>query len=278
MELRIYSSSDGAQMNAAEAELRAKGLAEQEERVVEIIDSYFQKYRSSPVTSDTIVRLIVSTPGLRWLSAAELEYNRTAAENPAAAQQLSTWLANQKNLVNTGDYGFQNSTELLLELRGYEITSSNISAAIDRLQAPRGKFVSREGRRPLHFIQAPRRTEPISEAAKHDDGTPFLGSDMIRNLDGSWRNKNYAEQKADRDRAEAAKQPSATSAHAAAVRDAKSKAEQLRGNTHSEDAQIQSIFVTVPGTSDINWPATLDARLALQRSLNKAQEVRRFIR
>jgi len=278
MELRIYSSQDGAQMNAAEVQLRAKGLAEGEERVVEIIDNYFQRYRSAPVTADAIVKLIESTQGLKWLSREQLEYNRVAAENPAAAQQLSAWLANQKTLVNTGDSGFQNSTELLLELRGYDITSANISSAIDRIQAPRGKFVTREGRRPLHFVQTPRRTEPVSRAAKADDGSPFLGGDMVRNPDGSYRNKNYAEQKADREAAEASKQPSATSAHSAAVRDAKNKAESMRGNTHSEDAQLQRIFVTVPGTSEINWPDTLAARLTLQRSLNKAQEVRRFIR
>jgi len=101
---------------------------------------------------------------------------------------------------------------------------------------------------------------------------------MIRNPDGSWRNKTFHEQRADTEAAEAAKQPSATSAHAAAVRDAKSKAEGLRGNTHSENEQIQRIFVTVPDTSEINWSATLDARLQLQKSLNRHREVSRFIR
>jgi hypothetical protein len=229
-----------------------------------------------------VLKLIEAQPGLKWLSQAELEYNRTAAENPAAAQQLSAWLANQKTLINTGDSGFLNSTELLLELRGYEVSSVNINAAIDRLQAPRGKFVSREGRRPLHFVQAARRTEPISAAAKADAdysiGKPFSGSDMVKNPDGSLRSKNFHEQKADRDRAEAAKQPSATSAHAAAVLEAKLEAEGLRGNTHSEDSQIGSIFVTTPGTSEINWPATRDARKTLQKSLNKHREISRFIR
>src|SRR5882762_9597699 len=175
MELRIYSSSDGEQMNVADAQLHARGLDESNERVVDIIDSYFQTYRSAPVKADTIVKLIEATPGLKWLSAAELEYRKIAATNPAAAQELVTWLNTQTQLVSSGDQAYQNLNELLLELRGYEISSANINAAIDRIQAPRGKFVSREGRRPLHFVQAQRRTEPISRAAVNDDGVPFLG-------------------------------------------------------------------------------------------------------
>ncbi len=276
MELRIYSSSDGAQMNAAEAQLRAKGLAEGEERVVEVIDNHFQTYRSSPVTTDAIVKLIEATPGLRWLTPAELEYRKVANQEPDRANVLRNWLATHQGkvgqLVNQGDEAFVTLRALLVTLRGYQIDSTTIAHAIDRISK----------HQTLAYVQAPRRTEPISAAAKADTdysvGKPFSGSDMIRNPDGSLRSKNFHEQKADRDRAEAVKQPSATSAHAAAVSAAKSKAEQLRGNTHSEDAQIQSIFVTVPGTSEINWPATLDARLTLQKSLNKHRETARFIR
>src|SRR5947207_106805 len=148
--------------------------------------------------------------------------SQDGAQMNAAEEQLSAWLANQKTLVNTGDSGFQNSTELLLELRGYEISSVNINAAIDRIQAPGGKFVSREGRLPLHFVQTPRRTSPISPAAKADDGSPFLGGDMIRNLDGSYRNKNYAEQKSEREAAEAASQRTGVSAQSRAAAEAKS--------------------------------------------------------
>src|SRR5205814_3581771 len=123
----------------------------------------------------------------------------------------------------------------------------------------------------LAYVQAPRRTEAISPAAKADTdysiGKPFSGSDMIRNPDGSLRSKNFHEQRADMEAAERAKQPSATSAQSAAVRDAKSKAEGLRGNTHSENEQIQRIFVTTPGTSEIDWVQTAAARENLQRSL-----------
>src|SRR6266849_3222100 len=99
---REYTAQEIEQITAAEAQLRAKGLAEEEtQRVVDILDSYFQMYRSTPVTVAAVVKLTEVHPGLKWLTPEELKYRKIAAENPAAAQQLSAWLANQKTLVNT---------------------------------------------------------------------------------------------------------------------------------------------------------------------------------
>jgi len=266
-------------MNEAEAQLRARGLDEGEERIVEIIDSYFQMYRSTPVTAATVVKLIESTPGLKWLSAAELEYRKIAAANPAAAQELVAWLNTQGKpgqLVNSGDAAYENLTLLLGTLQGYEISTVRIQDAENRI-------ANRAGRK-LHYVATPRRTEPVSPHAKADDGKPFMTDGLTLQRDGSLGKSpaDYAREaraRSERDAAEAASQRrSGASAQSAAVREAKNKAEQLRGNTHSENEQIGRIFVTVPGTSEINWPDTLAARLNLQRSLNKAQEVRRFIR
>src|SRR2546426_12203599 len=85
MERRIYSSSDGEQMNAAEAQLRAKGLDESVQHLVDILDGYFQVNLGVPVTVAAIVKLIEAQPGLKWLSLAELEYRKIEAENTAAA-------------------------------------------------------------------------------------------------------------------------------------------------------------------------------------------------
>jgi hypothetical protein len=56
------------------------------------------------------------------------------------------------------------------------------------------------------------------------------------------------------------------------------EAESLKGNTHSETEQLGRVFVTLPGTSEIDWIQTLDSRQAFQRRLNNQQAVRRFIR
>ncbi len=276
MERRIYTAKDGEQMNQAEAHLRARGLDEQEERIVDIIDGHFQMYRSTPVTVTAVVKLIESQTGLKWLTPAELEYRKTASVNPQAAQELVAWLNTQGKpgqLVNSGDAAYENLTLLLGVLRGYEISPQRIADAMDR--------ISHRAGRQLHVVPQPRRTEPVSAAAKADAdysiGKPFSG-DMIRNPDGSLRSKNFHEQRADIEAAERAKQPNLAGVASAAVREAQRKAESLKGNTHSEDAQIGSIFVTTPGTSEIDWPSTLAARENLQRSLNRHREVSRFIR
>ncbi len=272
---REYTAQELEQTTRAEELLRARGLDEGQERIVDIIDGYFQTYRSSPVTADAIVKLIEAQPGLKWQTPAELEYRKVANQEPDRANVLVAWLNTQGKpgqLANTGDEAFVTLRLLLQTLRGYQIDSTTIAHALDRISK----------HQTLAYVQAPRRTEPVSAKAKADTdysvGKPFSGGDMIRNPDGSWRNKNFHEQRADTEAAERAKQPNVAGIASRAAADAKSKAEGLRGNTHSEDAQIQSIFVTVPGTSDINWPATLDARLTLQRSLNKHREVSRFIR
>jgi len=222
-----------------------------------------------------IVNLIVATPGLRWLTPAELEYRKIANQELDRANQLVAWLNTQGKpgqLANTGDQAFVTLRLLLQTLRGYQIDSTTISHAIDRISK----------HQTLAYVQTPRRTEAVSPAAKADTdysiGKPFSGSDMIKNPDGSLRSKNFHEQRADIEAAERAKQPNAAGVASRAAADAKSKAEQLRGNNHSEDHQIASLFVCVPGTSEVNWHATLDARLTLQKSLNKHRETARFIR
>jgi hypothetical protein len=85
-------------------------------------------------------------------SAAEREYDSVSAESPAAAAQFDVWFQNQKQLINTGDEGFQNASGLLRELRGREITNQTIAAAMERIGAPVSRFHA--ARRPLHYVQS----------------------------------------------------------------------------------------------------------------------------
>jgi hypothetical protein len=276
---RIYSSRDIEQINEAEKQLRARGLDESVQRLADLTDEFFQTNRGVLVTVAAIVKLIESQPGLKWLSMANLEYLKVANQEPDRANHLANWLATHGGkpgqLTNTpGDATFENLTLLLSVLRGYEISSPRIQDGIDRIS-------NRAGRK-LHYVPTPRREMgTITEAARNDDGKPFVTDGLTLQRDGSLGKSpadyaREARQRSDRQAAEAASQRSGASAQSAAVRDAKNKAESMRGNTHSESEQIGRIFVTA-GT-DIDWPATLQARSALQKSLNKAQEVRRFIR
>lgn len=106
-----------------------------------------------------------------------------------------------------------------------------------------------------------------------DDGTGFLGKEVN---EPRW--KRIQREREEREAKEAANQRSGASVQSVTVREAQRRAAELRGNTHSETEQLMKLFVTMPGTSEIDWPSTEVARLNLQKSLNKAQAVRRFIR
>jgi arsenate reductase-like glutaredoxin family protein/predicted nucleic acid-binding Zn-ribbon protein len=273
---REYTAAEIQEINKAAAQLHGFDESpEGSEHNADIFDEYFQKNRHIPITVENVVKCVQARKqDFKWLSQAQVEYNKVANQEPDRANLLANWLASQgkpEQLVNTGDQAYDNLRLLLQALRGYQIDSTTISHAIDRiLHSP--------GPQKLHYVPKPRRTEPISEAAKNDNGVGFFAGDMVKNADGSWRSKSPAEQRREREAAERAKQPDEASAQSAAAREAQRQAQQLRGNSHSEDGQLQKIFVTTPGTSEINWPATYQARLSLQKSLNKAQEVRRFIR
>jgi hypothetical protein len=261
-ERRQYAAQDIEQIQTAEEQLRAKGLDEGNERIADLLDGHFQTNRAVPVTVAAIFKLIEAQPGLKWLSPAELEYRRIAAENPAAAQQLSDWLEKQGGrpgtLVNTGDEAFKNLMLLLIELRGRPVDSQRIQEAIGRISFKPG--------RQLHFVPEPRKQDPRQH---QDDGTGFLGEGVN---EPHWKRVQR-----EREAREAANQQSGVSAQSVVAREAQQKAEQLRGNTHSESEQIARLFVTT-STNQIDWIQTLAARLNLQQSLNKAQAVRRFIR
>src|SRR5712664_2488897 len=103
------------------------------EIAVYIVDTWGQ--RITPATLAVAVEKLKDR--LTFLSPAESEYNKVAAENPAAAQQLADWLASHGGkagqLVSTGDQAYDNLRVLLQTLRGYQIDATTISHAIDRI-------------------------------------------------------------------------------------------------------------------------------------------------
>jgi hypothetical protein len=240
MERRIYSDQDIQQVNQAEKELRAKGLDEQGQRIGDLIDDFFQTNRGVPVTVPAIFKLIEAQPGLKWLTPAQLEYNKIAAANPQAARQLVDWLNTQGKagqLANSGDDAYENLTLLLTELNGRreDVSATAIRNGIDRIS-------NRPGRK-LRIVEAPRRTEPISAAAKADDGVGFLHSDMVKMPDGSRRSKTPAEQRRDMEAAERAKSQSRSSTLDVSEQAWKNMADQLlQDGTHSQQARVRAVY------------------------------------
>ncbi len=240
------------------------------EQNAEFIGNYFVNVWKQDITEQNLNTAWEQLrPYVKVYSPTQAEYYKVARQMPDRANQLSNWLATQGKvgqLVNQGDEAFENLRLLLIGLRDNDINPTAIRHAEDRVAHTPGSQ--------LHYVPQPRKEMgTITEAARNDDGKPFLGEHIN---EPAWVRKSR--ERSERETAEAASQQSGASAQSAMVREARRKAEEMKGNTHSETEQLHRIFATVPGTSEIDWVQTAAARENLQRSLNKAQEVRRFIR
>jgi hypothetical protein len=175
-------------------------------------------------------RIVFYTP-------AQVKYRKIAAEDIERANQLIAWFQGPGNtsLVRAGDQGFENQTALLVELKGREISSREIQNAIGRLSFKSG----------LHFVPAPR---PVDSRQHVDDGRGFMPKDSV-NLTAR-----------DHKRLADAATATALGQESVPTTDYQALAENVRGRTHSESERIARLFVTKPGTSEILWPDTYEAR------------------
>jgi hypothetical protein len=242
-EIREYTAQDIEQVAQAEKQLQARGLDEPDQRIADILDGYFRKNRGVSVTVQNVVKIIEATPGLKWLSAAENAWRQTAQQNPALANQLAAHAATQGRpgqLVNDGDSLFEN-----LALLFTEINSRRESASPQTIAAAEDRILHRPGKQLVRLPQ-PRRTEPVSRAAKDSPGTDstnWLG-DMVKTPDGSYRSKTVHEQRCDMETAERAKNSqSQTSALDASEASWKAMADGLlQDGTHSQQTRVRAAY------------------------------------
>ncbi len=243
--------------------------------------NYFENTWKEVITAETLEKALPALrPHLKFKSKARLEFEKIATAEPDRARKLDEWLqvhgGKPGKLANTvlSDDTFENLSLLLGTLGGYDISTVRIQDAENRI-------ANRPGRK-LHYVPTPRREMgTITEAARNDDGKPFVTDGLTLQRDGSLGKSptDYAREaraRSDRDAEAANQQRSGASAQSALGREAQRKAESIQGATHSETDQLRKIFVT-SGTK-IDWPATHASRLQMQKQFNKHRETARFIR
>src|SRR6266853_3430246 len=269
---REFTQSEAQQIYEAEKGLRKTGLDVDHEHATHnasLILDYFGK-NPIPVTVASIYAFVEKNKDqFIWRTPAQREYDKFAAANPVAAQQLVAWLDTQGKsgqLANSGDDAYANLTLLLAEISGRRenVSSKGIQDAINRIQ-------NRPGRK-LHYVEAPRRTEPQSRAARVDDSTSanWLGRDMVKDTAG-WRSKTPAEQRADREAAENAKQTQTATALSASDQQWRSMAlDACNYGTHSQQAQIRQVFNQYQNTS--SWREVYDRVNQTRNTLKRQRE------
>jgi hypothetical protein len=124
----------------------------------------------------------------------------------------------------------------LTTLRGYEISPPRIRDAESRI-------ANKPGRK-LHYLPTPRRTEPISERAKNDDGTAFFRDGLRKLPDGSWGKTPADYREEARKAAEKANPPQAQTP----ILDASEAAWKqmadglLQDGTHSQQQRMRAVY------------------------------------
>lgn len=244
MERREYTAHDGEQFTRAEEQLSKKGLDKWTQAGIQnnadLLDEYFQINPTVPVTVANIFKCVAAREqDFRWLSQAQADWYQTAQKNLELANQLAAFLATQGRpgqLANEGDLLFENLLLLFNEINAHP---QPIAYAEDRL-------AHRPGRQ-LHRVPQPRRTEPVSFAAKADSeyerGRLFSGHDLVKLADGSFRSKTAAEQRMDQEASERTKSQLQTPALDTSEQAWKNMADELlRDGTHSQQQSVRAVY------------------------------------
>jgi len=209
------------------------------------------------------------------------EIQKRARENQELAKRIADWMDTTQGRPgtlenNNDDHGFGNFIALFDELRGKAGTSEDIHLAIQRITgAGQGRFS--KGKGTLHFVPEQARVNPRQHT--NDDPTRKTGqfidprNNMVRTSDGGWRNKNAAEQAADRRATEEANNEPQVSL-SESDRTWKAMAENLlRDGTHSQQARVKAVFESEQGKGG-SWRRIFEA---CQREVNFSKN-RSFVR
>jgi hypothetical protein len=208
-----------------------------------LVRDYFTKTWNEVITPETLEKALPQLrPHLNFKSKAQSEFEKLASQEPDRASELDRWLQTHGGkpgqLVNSvyTDETYENLTLLLSTLRGYDINSQRIRDAEDRI-------AHRPGRK-LKYVPVPRREMgTITEAARKDDGAPFLGRDLVKQADGSYRSKTPAEQRREMEAAEKAKLLVQTPTLDRNEQTWKNMADGLlRDGTHSQQARVRAVY------------------------------------
>ncbi len=274
--MRQYTAQDAEAFTKAEEQLSKNGLdkwtQEGTQRNADLIDQFFKANLTLPVTLQNIYRAVEERKSeFAWLSQAQVKWYETAQHNPELGNQLAAHLATQGSrpgqLVSDGDSLFENLTLLFTE-----INSRRESASPQAIANAENRIANRPQKQLIRISQ-PRRTEPVSRAAKEDDSTSanWLGSDLVKNADGSFRSKTPAEQRADREAAENAKQTQTATALSESDQQWRSMAlDACNYGTHSQQAQIRQVFDQYKDTT--SWREVYDRVNQTRNTLKRQRE------
>jgi hypothetical protein len=220
----------------------------------ELVLRYFCETWPNIISHQTLTQAFPQLkPHLRFKSAARVQAERVARENSTVAQKFGEWFDHQKMLVKEGDSGYRNYALLLNEMRGHEMIPQRIHEAMGRLN-------HRVGQQLVYVTKQ----KPQDDLSTYKPGR-FVTDFNVSPVEHARRAREaYAD-----------KQESTAVISQREQFTAKSEAESLRGRSHSENDQLERVFVTDPKSNQIDWIATRNARIQLQKQFERRHAVAR---
>ncbi len=248
--MRAFTGAEQKVFLEVEPKLRDMGLdvdsAADGQKNLEQVMAYFDKNQVA-VTEANVLWLVSHRnmkAALAWVSPAAAAFNRLQLTAPEF-EVVQAWLKSQRYLINAGDEAIENALACVkwVKDRNYSLNAQNLTHAITNIGS--------NSKIKLHWVPARPQQEQgaLHNHAKHPLPTP--------KTDERYENGrlNHAKDPA------SYPEPSESSVRSRAESEARTKAEAVRGKSHGATATVQRIFITNPGTSDINWQATYEARV-----------------
>ncbi len=155
--------------------------------------------------------------------------------------QFGGWwhsFSTKNTIVTEDEQGFDNAVEILKWTKGRSLDSRTLDLAVSNLTATQG----------LHLVPM-RQQESQGRPGHTSDGKGLFSKDDT-NLSARDHQKLAAEAAA---KASGKSEPTPGT-------DFRALADAVKGSTHSKTEQIQKMFTTRPGTSDIDYEQTYYAR------------------
>jgi len=218
------------------------------------IRDYFLKTWNEDITEANLTAaLSVIRPHLKFHEQHEADYEKLQANMSAEERQAYKAWRGERGLKDS----YRNAVAILswLKAHSFKVTEQNLHLAVgQKVVYPHLEWDD---------SARPRYDNPRQHK---DDGKGFLPKDEVNLSPRDHARKNQE--------AAAKNNPTAVDSISVLEGQARREAESMTGSTHGGTEQLRRVFVMKPGSSDIDWTATLVARKRMQNSLKRDRSIR----
>jgi hypothetical protein len=203
----------------------------------------------SDFTQETLETAFTHLKGqLRFVSKMQTDADALARGlRPEEIEAYKVWVKGQKLLIGLdgSQEGYANVRSLLDWMRGNPVTGHSLDLAL-------GNIINNPQFGRIYFKPQPKQDRSIGPGGRINHSIVNKSEEGF--MPRSQTNRTHRQMMEDNRVKE-------TPAALVSINpEYKSKAESVQGRTHGQTGQARKLFITVPGTSDIDWQQTLAAR------------------